>query len=517
MPLGGVGRRRPGPASPPRAGVRGRRPDTGPSRETGWEVVDPLGRLAEVAHVIQEPRTARSRPRRPGRRRWGAVAITGGLAGPMSPDPVDVTVAGRARTGNERAGRRRSRAAESGIDGAGFTTTGSSASEEIAVARPRRPGSVGRASWHRRPWGEVHHGVAGTDSGGGGPPVGEDTIFRISSMTKPVTAVAALILVEECVLRLDDPVDRWLPELADRQVLARPGARSTTPCPPTARSRCATCSRSASGWGMDFAFSTRRPVLGGDGRAGARRRAAPPGAVRPSRTSGCAGCGTVPLEHQPGSGGCTTRAPTCSACSWPGRPASRSSAFLRERIFEPLGMRDTGFSVPAADLDRFGPLLLERSRQRAPRGRTTAPTVSGPRPRRSRGGARARVDAGRLPGVRRAPDGTRELPGPAHRLPRRRRDDDDQPAHRRRRRAASASTCQGGVGWGFGVGVQVRRTEPRPPWAPTAGTAASARPGPTIRPRTWSACSSRTRRGRRRRRRRCAQDFWTATYAAFAD
>ncbi len=53
----------------------------------------------------------------------------------------------------------------------------------------------------------------------GGPPMQRDTIFRITSMTKPVTAVAAMILVEECRLRLDDPVDQWLPELADRQVL----------------------------------------------------------------------------------------------------------------------------------------------------------------------------------------------------------------------------------------------------------------------------------------------------------
>src|SRR6478672_2816588 len=55
-----------------------------------------------------------------------------------------------------------------------------------------------------------------------GPPVRRDTIFRISSMTKPITAVAALILVEECVLRLDEPVDRFLPELADRRVLMDP-------------------------------------------------------------------------------------------------------------------------------------------------------------------------------------------------------------------------------------------------------------------------------------------------------
>src|SRR6266446_5959870 len=53
----------------------------------------------------------------------------------------------------------------------------------------------------------------------GGAPMQRDTIFRISSMTKPVTALAAMILVEECRLRLDDPVDRWLPELADAKVL----------------------------------------------------------------------------------------------------------------------------------------------------------------------------------------------------------------------------------------------------------------------------------------------------------
>jgi CubicO group peptidase (beta-lactamase class C family) len=46
-----------------------------------------------------------------------------------------------------------------------------------------------------------------------------DTIFRIASMTKPITAAATMILVEECKLRLDEPVDRLLPELANRKVL----------------------------------------------------------------------------------------------------------------------------------------------------------------------------------------------------------------------------------------------------------------------------------------------------------
>ena len=71
----------------------------------------------------------------------------------------------------------------------------------------------------------VHHrgreyvetiGTMGFDSN---VPVRRDTIFRLASTTKPITAVGAMILVEECKVRLDDPVDEWLPELKDRRVL----------------------------------------------------------------------------------------------------------------------------------------------------------------------------------------------------------------------------------------------------------------------------------------------------------
>ena len=76
------------------------------------------------------------------------------------------------------------------------------------------PGLVTLVSRH----GEVHVDVIGNMAFGGAP-MRRDTIFRITSMTKPVTAAAAMMLVEECKLRLDDPVDPWLPELADRKVL----------------------------------------------------------------------------------------------------------------------------------------------------------------------------------------------------------------------------------------------------------------------------------------------------------
>src|SRR5437660_1142497 len=69
--------------------------------------------------------------------------------------------------------------------------------------------------------GETRVDAIGTMAQGGSGPMTGDTIFRISSMTKPITAAATMILIEECRLRLDDPVDAWLPELADRRVLTR--------------------------------------------------------------------------------------------------------------------------------------------------------------------------------------------------------------------------------------------------------------------------------------------------------
>src|SRR6267154_1428494 len=68
--------------------------------------------------------------------------------------------------------------------------------------------------------GEAHVDVIGARALDG-EAMRRETIFRISSMTKPITAVATMILLEECKLRLDEPVDRLLPELADRQVLKR--------------------------------------------------------------------------------------------------------------------------------------------------------------------------------------------------------------------------------------------------------------------------------------------------------
>lgn len=85
------------------------------------------------------------------------------------------------------------------------------------VARDAAPGIVTLVS--RR--GKTFVDAVGTTTAGGSKPIQRDTIFRITSLTKPIVAAATMILVEECKVRLNEPVDRLLPELANRKVLKR--------------------------------------------------------------------------------------------------------------------------------------------------------------------------------------------------------------------------------------------------------------------------------------------------------
>ena len=83
------------------------------------------------------------------------------------------------------------------------------------VERREVPGLVALVSRHD----DLHVETLGTMSLGNPAPMRRDAIFRIASLTKPITAVAAMMLVEECRLRLDESIEAWLPELANRQVL----------------------------------------------------------------------------------------------------------------------------------------------------------------------------------------------------------------------------------------------------------------------------------------------------------
>jgi len=197
--------------------------------------------------------------------------------------------------------------------------------------------------------GEAHVDAIGTTAVGGARAVGADTIFRISSMTKPVTGVATMILLEECVLRLDDPVDRLLPELADRRVVRRIDG----PVDDTVAARRPITVRDLLTFRMGFGgYFGPCPV--NDMAAPLQLSVGPPQpAVPPAPDEWMRRLSTLPLMAQPGE-----RWLYHTGADVLGVLIARASGlpletFLRQRIFEPLGMTDTGFSVPAADIGRF--------------------------------------------------------------------------------------------------------------------------------------------------------------------
>jgi CubicO group peptidase (beta-lactamase class C family) len=207
------------------------------------------------------------------------------------------------------------------------------------------PGLVTLVSRH----GEIHVDAIGSIAFGGAP-MQRDTIFRISSMTKPVTAVAAMILVEQCKLRLDDPVDPWLPELADRKVLRAIDADIDDTVPAKRAITLRDLLTFRLGLGMIPVFPDRYPIQKAIAEAGFA-----PGPVFPSFPPDelMRRYGTLPLVYQPGE-----RWLYNSGTEILGVLIARVSGmslgkFLAERIFGPLAMKDTAFSVPEAGLKRF--------------------------------------------------------------------------------------------------------------------------------------------------------------------
>jgi CubicO group peptidase (beta-lactamase class C family) len=212
----------------------------------------------------------------------------------------------------------------------------------------RLPGAVGLVS--RR--GEEHVVAIGSLAFDHGAPMGRDTIFRLASNTKPITAVATMTLVEECRLRLDDPVDEWLPELANRRVLRSPGSPldDTVPAnrPITVRDlltyRC--------GYGEVLALAAGSPIH----RAFIEARlplASWPFAGTPDDLM--KRLGALPLASQPGERWLYHMSGEILGVLIARVSGKSLGSFLRERIFEPLGMKDTDFSVPESKLDRLPP------------------------------------------------------------------------------------------------------------------------------------------------------------------
>ena len=184
----------------------------------------------------------------------------------------------------------------------------------------------------------------------GGAPMRRDTIFRITSMTKPVTAVAAMILVEQGKLQLDDAVDRSLPELANRRVLRRIDAQIFETVPAKRAITLRDLLTFRSGHGMIPVFPDRYPIQRAMAEAGFT-----PGPIFPSFPPDelMRRYGTLPLIFQPGERWLYNAGSEILGVLI-GRVAGVTfGEFLRDRIFAPLHMTDTAFFVPAEKHRRF--------------------------------------------------------------------------------------------------------------------------------------------------------------------
>ncbi len=220
---------------------------------------------------------------------------------------------------------------------AAFPQNSSSSANQIdqllreAVSQQKIPGVVAMVAVHGR---VTYQGAYGQRDTITKQPMNLDSIFRIASMTKPVTSVAVMQLVESGRVKLDEPAATYLPELAHVQVLegfdAGTGKARLRPprTPPTVRQLLSHTS--------GFVYEVFDPDM---------QRYVASGAV-PSMSRGDDGFLNAPLMFDPGS-----RWEYGISTDWLGRLVERISgqnlqAYFRRHIFKPLGMNDTFFDVP---------------------------------------------------------------------------------------------------------------------------------------------------------------------------
>jgi CubicO group peptidase (beta-lactamase class C family) len=319
------------------------------------------------------------------------------------------------------------------------------------------PGALAVLARH----GEVHVEATGTlafEGAGSRTPMATDTICRMGSMSKPIVAVCAMTLVEDGTLRLDDPVDDLLPELADPTVLSDPGGPLADTVPANRPITLRDLLTYTLGTGMVPAEPGAIPIADAMGILG---RAVPP-------DEWMGRLGALPLVHQPGERWLYDTAANVTVVLVARATGRSFGTALRERVCEPLGMKDTAFSVGAESLGRLatayarddavtgGPVVED-----APDGRWSRPPVF----ESGGGGLVSTADdylafaSALLAGG--AHHGQRVLSRPAVTLM---TSDQLTPAQR-----AGSGFWPGyfdDIGWGFGMSVRTRRTH----LGPSVGT-----------------------------------------------
>jgi CubicO group peptidase (beta-lactamase class C family) len=180
-------------------------------------------------------------------------------------------------------------------------------------------------------------------------PMARDTLFRIASMTKPVTSVAALMLLEEGKLRLDDPITKWLPEFAGMQVL-KDAAGPIDETYPAARDITVEDLMTHRA-GLAYAFTSLGPIAQAH-----EDRLGPPLGTPLTPDGWLKALGSLPLSYPPGERfhySHATEVLGFLVARIEGKPLGQ---VLKDRIFTPLGMVDTDFWCPPEKRGRMAKL-----------------------------------------------------------------------------------------------------------------------------------------------------------------
>lgn len=217
----------------------------------------------------------------------------------------------------------------------------------------------------------VHRDIYGLTDVEAGAKVADDTLYRIYSMTKPITSVALMMLYEEGAFLLENAVSRWIPELADLTVWVEGTADAPVTRPletPLTVHHVLTHTS-----GLTYGFQFAHPVDELYRRADLGNFSVPDYSL----DEGLARLGQVPLLFEPGTQwNYSMSTDVCGALveRISGVPLDQ---FLRTRIFEPLGMVDTAFQAPEDDVDRCSVLYVRTPDQlMAPLAPAAAMTVA---------------------------------------------------------------------------------------------------------------------------------------------
>ncbi|MEU3599822.1 serine hydrolase domain-containing protein [Streptomyces sp. NPDC006798] len=313
--------------------------------------------------------------------------------------------------------------------------------------------------------------AAGSRTLAGPADITTDSVFRIASVTKIVTAAAVMLLVDDGRLTLDAPVAPWLPELAELKAVRTPDAPVDDLVPANRPITVRDLLTSTAGYGYpdDFSLPAARALAGG------LRQTPPEPEGVPAPDEWLADLARIPLLAQPGERFLYNTTSDIQGVLVERVAGVPFAEFLAERLFAPLGMADTGFSVPPDRVDRLTGLYRRKSDGElllwdAPDGMWSR------EPEFASGAGGLVSTAGDLLAFLRmlradgtAPDGRRILAADSvHRM----RTDQLTPAQR-----ASGAAFLDGQGWGFGGSVDTVPAEPwhvpgRYGWIGGTGTAA---------------------------------------------